>query len=338
MQITSRSSNQRFQLSGQVRCEIELGSVTFHADSITNISGKPCAPMLQLWACKEHPKDGFMEGVVLAQVKLESLDAGARHEAITAQATPKGSVNGKHELAITVADADALSVYDDVTLIEAPYDFVHPSLQLPIKLNLSADTCQLDAMGVANLRAGNEQSGVLTLEAWAVQMPYDGGLLRGTQLGSLTQASIQAGEQSSAIKADFAPLSAELKGEHYLCVVLKERIGELELTRDFINTAKALRFPVTSDTVIEDFSRDGTATSDTSEPTETAKSEGKTRAQIAQEALAEIEKQERTRAPMAARKKTRFQSPGSDKTSETNEDNPTKTTSLFGKLKKKFSK
>ena len=92
----------------------------------------------------------------------------------------------------------------------------------------------MDVEEIANNRNGDNTSGSLSLEVWALAQPYSGGDFSGYQLASVALGALQG--QSCFRQQQFAqPLQSPVEGSWYLVMMLREWGGSSFITRDFIN-------------------------------------------------------------------------------------------------------
>lgn len=192
---------------------------------------------LQLWADAEGET-----AVKLAEVELGELvpdAAGRTHVSATTAAFPPAG-NGEHRISLQLAARhDASTSVIDAVRYPRNERFVLPQFDGDVTQRIERDAIEVHVARILNPRAGNNLSGTLALELWALPAPYRGGAFCGNLLGTAIVGSLPGQADRCAIGLN-APVPSLANANHHLVLMLREWTAAGYLTRDYRNFGPAL--------------------------------------------------------------------------------------------------
>lgn len=225
-------ASQGYRFEGdQVQIDCSLRTVLAPADDVRYL--------LQLWACAAPYAGGAIQGVKIAEARLDPSFGDTQCIGVPAS-PPAGNASWQVVEVLVAVAGDGAERILDYTNFARPESFQLPRLVGAVGYRFEGQQLRLDVEAVTNPRASDNRSGTLTLELWALDYPYAGGAFSGTQLGSALLGTLDG-------QAQFSPVAVELprrpvpEGRHTLALMLREWTPAGYLTRDYCN------FPLTVD-------------------------------------------------------------------------------------------
>lgn len=203
-------------------------AVSLEADFIENSSGNNATGtlMVKLWALEAPYKGGTLNGFLLGSCKLDGLAPGKRYagfKKIVGLAAPRVRKNYVICLALSEFKGGAYGIVDYRNMPK-------PRLLGPLKMfeldgpwkwqtSYEGGTIDISVAKISHHRAG--RTGSLRLSAWATKEPYNGGMLRGYELGAVEKKALDPGYAYTNVQ-NVAKFNAPPDGDYYVCLVLSE--------------------------------------------------------------------------------------------------------------------
>jgi DNA uptake protein ComE-like DNA-binding protein len=198
-------------------------------------SGKAWA--LQLWASDCGFSGADLAGVKVAEFPIVAVAGFSTVAGCCAAMPPAGVADHVLGLALVAYAADGSSEVCDLAIYASRETFQQPCLLGEVSCSLANGGAELSVETIVNPRSGENLSGTLTLEVWALDAPYAGGSWTGIPVASLVLGVLAGGDEWSAchftVPAALPPEAA------LLTVMLREWTPSGYLTRDFRNIASA---------------------------------------------------------------------------------------------------
>jgi len=223
--------------------------VSLFADRIDNTadSGAPSSDLaLQLWACQAPYQGGPLSGWKLAELPLGTLQANhylAPVDSDTRATFPEG---GDYAIALVIAEWDGAGfnrIHDYHNYPNRDV-FLHPRFDGSVGYRcVEAGRMVVEVGRIHSPRDPDNISGTLSLELWALPAPYAGGTFTGHALAAVTLGSLAGGAswQDCAYELELAQPPA---GTYTLTLMLREWVGDGYVTRDHVNFADPVTFPL----------------------------------------------------------------------------------------------
>lgn len=196
---------------------------------------------LRLVATPAAPADSaaVLAAQIVTEVALPPLAelTGAVDDFETVAGVLAPSSRGFHVLSLALVARDAhgaVTLYDTVTYPLAQA-FAQPRLSGPVGLWFESDTeLVLDLDHVENPREPGNQSGTLSVEVWALDHAYKGGLFEGQPIAGAILGCLAAGDswQPGALHLH---ATRPANDRAHLVVMLREWNGVAYVTRDHVN-------------------------------------------------------------------------------------------------------
>ena len=229
---------------------------TRHGDSLSlfaaridnrNTSGSSSGDLaLQLWACRAPYEGGPLTGWKVAELPLGALHAN--HYLAPVDSTTRASLPEAGDYAVTLViaewDGEGFNRIHDYHNYPNRDLFLHPRFDGPVGYRcVAAGRMVAEAKRIHNPRDPDNISGTLALELWALPEPYAGGAFTGHALAAVTLGSLAGGAswQDCAYELELTPPPA---GTYTLTLMLREWNGDGYVTRDHVNFASPVTFPL----------------------------------------------------------------------------------------------
>lgn len=223
--------------------------ILMRADHIENSSAENATGTLlvKVWAFDApYSGSGAMNGTLLGSYKLAGLGPGQHYDAFNrtvAMTAPKVKRNYVICLTLSEYKKDAYYTVDHRNMPQAallgPVKWV--SLQAPWTWQTSYEggTIDLSVTKISHVRA--TKTGSLHLEVWATPQPFQGGVVNGFRIGTVTKQPLEAGMVYNNVQntEKFIPPP---NGTFYVSLLLSEYDGSQYVLRDFIAGAKPAVF------------------------------------------------------------------------------------------------
>jgi hypothetical protein len=184
-----------------------------------------------------------LAGHVVTEVALPPLaeltGAVDNFETVSAALTPSGKREYTLTLALLALDADGRVELHDHAVYSAPQGFAQPRFSGPVGCWFETDTeLVLDLDHVENPRDSDNRSGTLSVEVWALDAAYAGGLFEGQPVAGAILGGL-AGGQSWTPGALHLHAARPANSRAHLVVMLREWNGVAYVTRDHVSFAPA---------------------------------------------------------------------------------------------------
>ena len=223
--------------------------VSLFADRIDNTADSGAASSdlaLQLWACQAPYHGGPLNGWKLAELPLGALQANHYLAPVDSDTRASFPEAGDYAIALVIAEWDGTGfnrIHDYHNYPNRDL-FLHPRFDGPVGYRCAeAGRVLVEAGRIHNPRDPDNISGTLALELWALPEPYAGGAFTGHALAAVTLGALAGGAswQDCAYELELTPPPA---GTYTLTLMLREWIGDGYVTRDHINFASPVTFPL----------------------------------------------------------------------------------------------
>ena len=223
--------------------------VSLFADRIDNTadSGASSSDLaLQLWACQAPYHGGPLSGWKLAELPLGPLQANHYLAPVDSDTRASFPAAGDYAIALVIAEWDGTGFnrihdyhnYPNRDLV------LHPRFDGPVGYRcMETGRMVAEAKRIHNPRAPDNISGTLALELWALPEAYASGAFTGHALAAVTLGSLAGGAswQDCAYELELTPPPA---GTYTLTLMLREWNGDGYVTRDHVNFASPVTFPL----------------------------------------------------------------------------------------------
>jgi len=191
---------------------------------------------LQLWASDNGFSSGELNGVKVAEMAIQPM-AGLLATACCHAMPPAGAVDQTLALALVSYAADAQPQVRDLAVYATRESFYQPRLSGNVSCTLAEGTAVIAIDAITNPRAADNLSGTLTLEVWALDVPYAGGAWAGSPVASVIVGVLAGGNQWTNCLFN-VPAALPTAGAA-LTVMLREWTPAGYVTRDYRNIAAA---------------------------------------------------------------------------------------------------
>lgn len=189
---------------------------------------------LQLWASPQGFAGG-LNGVKVAEMSIAPLAGGLLADGLCAAMPPAGAGEQQLALALVAFAADGQAQVRDLAAYPVREKFYLPSLVGRVDCGLADGLAEIGIEAIANPRAGDNLSGTLSLEVWALDVPYAGGSWAGRPVASLVLGVLPGGSAWHDCRYS-VPAALPAAGAA-LTVMLREWTPAGYVTRDFRNFA-----------------------------------------------------------------------------------------------------
>jgi hypothetical protein len=238
------------ELSGRTRFQFGPNNATveFGADAIVNNADNTSGTIkVQLWALNYPYEGDGLDGHLVAEFKLDALYAGNEYRPawrnLAARLPPR---RGNYVMALVVSEFQHAGNYQitdwrnfDNRVSLAPATLF--KLRGPWRWQSDVDrgTLSLWLNQISHTRPGN--TGTLRLSVWATQAPYNGGRIRGYELGRTEKRALRSGYVLNDIH-DVMPYAPPPSGEYYTTVFLTEFDGSEYVIRAWLQASETSWF------------------------------------------------------------------------------------------------
>jgi DNA uptake protein ComE-like DNA-binding protein len=196
---------------------------------------------LQLWACPAAPASARdLAGHIVAEAPLPPMGEIAdeiEHFDVSANAWPPAGA-AEHVMVLVLASGRPGQFNDihDFAVYPRPQQFIQPRMSGDAGYRIDGRRVQISVGRVQNPRPETNRSGTLSLELWALSVPYRGGRFQGHHLAGVEIGGVngQAELVLQPIDLAFTPPPA---GEWQIALMLREWTATGFVTRDFANFA-----------------------------------------------------------------------------------------------------
>jgi DNA uptake protein ComE-like DNA-binding protein len=195
---------------------------------------------LQLWASQQGFAGG-LNGVKVAEMAIAPLAGGLLVDGRCSALPPAGAGEQQLALALVAFTADGQAQVHDLAAYPARENFYLPGLIGQVVCTLADGQAELAIEAIANPRASDNLSGTLSLEVWALDVPYAGGSWAGSPVASLVLGVLAGG--SAWTDCRFTVPAAMPTAGAALTVMLREWTSAGYVTRDYRNFAAAPATP-----------------------------------------------------------------------------------------------
>jgi DNA uptake protein ComE-like DNA-binding protein len=222
---------------------IDGDTVHLHADIIVY---DPAAALsrtwsLQLWACDESFSGGTMDGHLIAESSIGSLESFTSTPApvhTTSVFQPPAGGGTFTLVLLLVAAPGEIHGYATYPRRET---FLLPRLRGHAGYKIDGRRITLEVAAIENPRAEANLSGTLALELWALPAPYSGGPFNGAPLAAAVLGTLAGRSEWNPPPLDLA-FKAPPDGTWYFCLMLREWTGTGYTTRDYITFAEPVAY------------------------------------------------------------------------------------------------
>ena len=238
------------KIYGTYRYQFSSGNtmVTFGCGGINNPSKENATGtiMVRLWATDSPYNGGTLSGKVLAEYKLEGLNAGSYYSPVSKTIRTTLPATKRHYfLVLTIAEysSGGYGITDyrnfENSVLLGPAKLF--TLAGPWSYSYSGEGGYLDIQvaKISHNRTGS--TGTLKLAVWATDAPYRGGGIEGYQLGFVTKTALKPGYSYSAVK-NRAKFKRPPSGTYYITLVLSEFSGSDYRIVDYLGASKTMSF------------------------------------------------------------------------------------------------
>ncbi len=198
---------------------------------------------LQLWACPSAPASaGDLAGHLVAETSLPPMGEIAdeiEHFDVSAPAWPPAGI-GEHVMVLVLASGHPGQFGDiqDLAVYPRPQQFIQPRMCGNIGYRLDGTRVQISVGRIQNPRATSNRSGNLSLELWALSVPFAGGRFHGHHLAGVEIGSVN-GESELVLQPIDLAFTPPPAGRWQIVLMLREWTATGFVTRDFTNFANA---------------------------------------------------------------------------------------------------
>jgi DNA uptake protein ComE-like DNA-binding protein len=210
---------------------------------------------LQLWACPSAPNSALdLVGHIVAEVALPPMAELAdeiEHFDVSAFACPPAGA-GEHVMVLVLAAGQSGQFHDvhDFAVYSRREQFVQPRLSGSVGYRIDGARVQISADGVVNPRPSSNRSGTLSLELWALPVPFAGGNFQGHHLAGVEIGTVN-GQHELALQPIDLAFAQPPPGTWHLALMLREWTAAGFVTRDFTNFATPfVSAPVATNTCV----------------------------------------------------------------------------------------
>lgn len=204
-------------------------SVTLTVDTVRNVSAENATGtlMLKLWARDQPYSSGTLGGHLLGSYKLDGLLAGRQYSNLKRTVPLTAPAKGNYAICLALVEYDPKAngyVVADWRNMPNRANLAPPKLftmKAPFRWSTSKEggTVEIEVASITHTRRGS--TGGLRLSVWATDQPYQGGTLRGHQLGFVDKKPLAPGYSYTNVK-NVAKYTPPPQGRYYVCIVLSE--------------------------------------------------------------------------------------------------------------------
>lgn len=194
---------------------------------------------LQLWACPQVPSSVTdLTGHLVAQAALPPIGEIADEvESFEVQAAANQLAGQADYAMVLVLVAGNNGRYDEVhsfSVYSRRQQFQQPQIRGNTTYRVENDRVLLSVDSIYNPRCAGNVSGTLSIELWALNMPYVGGAFEGVALAGATIGQV-AGQAESTLREFDLTFTAPPAGVWHYVLMLREWTAAGFVTRDFVN-------------------------------------------------------------------------------------------------------
>jgi len=202
---------------------------------------------LQLWACPSAPtRAQELAGHLVAEIALPPLaeiaDQAEPFHFMTFAWPPAGQQEQVMALVLASGAPGQFHLIHDLAVYPCHQQFIQPRMSGAIDYRLEGGRAHLSVQRVENPRPAGNQSGTLSLELWALSVPFTGGDFVGHHLAGVEIGSLSGQGELTPPPFDLAFVPPP-PGDWQLVLMLREWAGGGFLTRDFTNFATRFVWP-----------------------------------------------------------------------------------------------
>ncbi len=210
---------------------------------------------LQLWACPSAPSSAQdLAGHIVAEVALPPMAELAdeiEHFDVSAFARPPAGA-AEHVMVLVLAAGQPGQFRDvhDFAVYSRREQFVQPRLGGNVGYRIDGARVQISVDRVENPRPSANRSGTLSLELWALPVPFAGGFFQGHHLAGVEIGTVH-GQNELALQPIDLALTQPPAGTWHFALMLREWTAAGFVTRDFANFATPfINAPVVNNTCV----------------------------------------------------------------------------------------
>ncbi len=192
---------------------------------------------LQLWASDCGFAGAELRGIKVAELAIKPMVGTSAVAGYCSAMPPAGISDQVLGMALVAYTADGRSEVHDLAIYASRERFTQPRLQGKVICTLADSEAQLAIDAIVNPRTAGTLSGTLTLEVWALDVPYGGGSWAGIPVASLVLGVLAGGNEWFG--SHFTVPAAMPGADVALTVMLREWTPTGYLTRDYRNITVA---------------------------------------------------------------------------------------------------
>ncbi len=192
---------------------------------------------LQLWASAAGFDGLALNGVKVAELALQPTPGSFNVAACVTALPPAGCAQQVMSLALVWQGTDGQVRVRDLSVYPTAQTFFQPFMHGAVSCQLKDGVAEIAIESIASPRAPENISGTLTLEVWALDVPYAGGAWVGTPVASLVLGVLSGGTTWSDCHYSVPAVTANAGAA--LTVMLREWTPAGYLTRDYRNLPAA---------------------------------------------------------------------------------------------------
>lgn len=199
---------------------------------------------LQLWACEQPHQGGPLSGIKIVEAPL-TLPTGSEPERLEAAALaqlPPGRNAYDMVLVLASGREGHFDRVHDYANYPARQEFTAPHLDGGVGYRLEDEQTVFQVERVRNPRAGDNLSGSLSLELWALRTPFQHDPLDGVQLGAAALGCLSGQSELHAIEQT-VPVTQLPVGTWHITLLLREWTLAGYVTRDFCSFERPHHVP-----------------------------------------------------------------------------------------------
>jgi hypothetical protein len=243
------------RLSGPHGYRLEGDEVSLNA-SVEILASGACDTSwaLQLWACPTAPTSAWdLAGHIVAEVALPAMAEPAgedyHFEVKAAAWPPAGAGAYVMALGLTSGQSGQFSQVHDLAVFPDRQQFIQPRMTGNVGYRVDGASARISVERVENPREAANRSGTLSLELWALPVPFTGGAFQGHHLAGVEIGPIN-GQCDLALESIDLAFIPPPPGEWHVVLMLREWTTGGYVTRDFTNfPTRFTSAPVAEDTI-----------------------------------------------------------------------------------------
>jgi len=233
-----RAASQLARLGGSHGYRFDGDTVYLHAMfTVLDATAHQRGWALQLWACPTTPSGSDdLSGHLVAEVPLppiaEIADEVENFEVSALACPPPGSAEQVMVLVLASGRRGQFDELHDLAVYPRREQFVQPTMRGSVGFRVEGDRVHIGVEHIENSRSATNFSGTLSLELWALSMPYSGAAFQGVWVAGVT-LGVLSGQCDWASQAFELPFTRPPAGTWHFVLMLREWTAAGFVTRDF---------------------------------------------------------------------------------------------------------